>query len=198
MTDGLIQHSRRTPVDIVPVLTDEFAKWQKGCGAKLRRWIASAGFRAQPGSVCLVPRADGSLASVLTGISEVDDPFALAHLPATPPAGSYRVASDWSDDVLERTAIGWALGVYQFTRYRKREALKAKLVVESGARLRRVVLDFTAAVAVLAAASGWFLGHAGEETPLIEKHEQWGVVFAFVLLVALLVLGAWLAWRMGT
>ena len=121
MSDGLIQHSRR-----------------KGRGAKLRRWIKSADFNARPGTTCLVPNADGSLKSVLAGVGEVDDPFALAHLPGLLPPGSYRLDADWPEDVLERAAIGWALGVYQFTRYRKREALKPKLLVPSAARLRRV------------------------------------------------------------
>ena len=138
MSDGLIQHSRRAPVDLVPVPPDDFKRWLKGRGAKLRRWIKSSDFNALAGTTCLVPNADGSLNSVLAGIGEVDDPFALAHLPATLPPGSYRLDADWPEDVLERAAIGWALGVYQFTRYRKRDALKPRLVVESAARLRRV------------------------------------------------------------
>ncbi|NIV73773.1 MAG: leucyl aminopeptidase family protein, partial [Gammaproteobacteria bacterium] len=67
-----------------------------------------------------------------------EDPFALAHLPTALPAGSYRLAAEWPEDVIERAALGWALGVYQFTRYRKRAAPKAKLVVEPAGRLRRV------------------------------------------------------------
>ena len=81
MRDGLLQRSRRPPVDIVPVTSDGFEKWLKGCGARLQRWIASSGFRAQPASHCLVPCADGSLESVLAGIGCQDDPFAIAHLP---------------------------------------------------------------------------------------------------------------------
>jgi leucyl aminopeptidase len=138
MSDGLIRHSRRAPVDLVPVSAGNFKKWLKGRGAKLRRWIKSADFNAQPGTTCLVPNAGGSLKSVLAGVDEVDDPFALAHLPAALPPGIYRLDADWPEDVLERAAIGWALGVYQFTRYRKREAIKPKLLVPSAARLRRV------------------------------------------------------------
>jgi leucyl aminopeptidase len=138
MSDGLTQRPRRPPIDIVPVASGDFQKWLKGCDAKLRRWIKSSDFRAAPASHRLVPSADGSLASVLAGIGDADDPFALGHLPAELPAGNYRIAADWPEDRLERAAIGWALGAYQFTRYKKREALKAKLVVEPAARLGRV------------------------------------------------------------
>jgi leucyl aminopeptidase len=120
------------------VASDDFHKWLKGCDARLRRWVKSSGFNAAPASHRLVASKDGALASVLAGISSADDPFALGHLPAELPAGNYRIAADWPDDRLERAAIGWALGAYQFTRYKKRDALKAMLVVESAARLRRV------------------------------------------------------------
>ena len=58
MSDGLIQHSRRTPVDLVPVTAGEFKTWLKGRSAKLRRWIKSADFNALAGTTCLVPNAE--------------------------------------------------------------------------------------------------------------------------------------------
>ena len=138
MADCLLKRSRRAPIDIVPVASGDFPKWLKGCSAKLRRWVESSNFRARPASHCLVPAADGSLASVLAGIASDDDPFAVAHLPPLLPPGSYSIAADWPQARLERAAIGWALGAYQFTRYKKQDAVKAKLVVEDAAGLRRV------------------------------------------------------------
>jgi leucyl aminopeptidase len=137
MSDGLTQRPRRAPIDIVPVASDDFQRWLKGCDARLRRWVKSSDFRADPASHRLVATRDGRLESVLAGIGSLDDPFALGHLPAELPAGNYRIAADWPEDRLERAAIGWALGAYQFTRYKKRDPLRAKLVVDSAARLRR-------------------------------------------------------------
>jgi len=138
MNDGLTQRSKSTPIDIVPVTSDELSTWLKGRDAKLRRWVKSSGFRAAPTSCCLIPAADDSLKSVLVGIRQANDPFAVGQLPAQLPPGNYRIAADWPDDRLERAAIGWALGTYQFTRYKKCDSLKAKLVVKSAPRLRRV------------------------------------------------------------
>ena len=132
MSDGLIGHTRRAPVEVVPLEADGFQKWLKARNKRLRRWIESTNFRAEPRTLCLVPKSDGSLEMVLTGIGEPEDPFALAHLPTALPAGSYRLAAEWPEDVIERAALGWALGVYQFTRYRKRAAPKAKLVAKQG------------------------------------------------------------------
>ncbi len=138
MGDCLLQRSRRPPIDIVPVANADFPKWLKGCTSKLRRWVESSNFRAKPASLCLVPAADGSLESVLAGVTTNDDPFAIAHLPPVLPSGSYCIAADWPNARLERAAIGWALGAYQFTRYKKQDPVKAKLVVDGAARLRRV------------------------------------------------------------
>ncbi len=138
MSDGLLQRSRRAPVDIVPVTGKSLKKWLESRGARLRRWVESAQFRAKPAEHCLVPGADGSLECVIAGIESEDDPFALAHLPPVLPADHYRIAAEWSGERLERAAVGWALGVYQFTRYKKQEAFGAKLVVDSATLLRRI------------------------------------------------------------
>jgi len=138
MSDGLTQRPRRAPIDIVPVVSDDFESWLKRCDAKLRPWVKASAFRASPASHRLVPDGKGKILCVLAGIGSLDDPFALGQLPAELPAGNYRIAADWPDERLERAAIGWALGAYQFTRYKKRDALEAKLVVEPAARLARV------------------------------------------------------------
>jgi leucyl aminopeptidase len=138
MSDGLTKRPRNAPIEIVPVSNGDLPTWLKSCDARSRRWVASSGFHAKPASHCLVPAADGSLARVLAGIGDQDDPYCVSHLPAVLPAGNYAIAADWPEGHLERAAIGWALGTYQFSRYKQREPLKAKLVVASGARLRRV------------------------------------------------------------
>ena len=138
MNDGLLQRSRRTPVDIVPMAGGDIKKWLEGRAARVRRWVESTGFQGKPASHCLVPSAGGSLEVVLAGIDSADDPFSLAQLPAVLPAGSYRIAADWPAERLERAATGWALGAYQFTRYKKQDPIGANLVVASAASLRRV------------------------------------------------------------
>jgi len=138
MHDALIKRSRSTPTDIVPLTGSELKKWLGGCKARSRRWVESTRFEAAPATLCLVPAADGGLECVLSGISDADDPFAIAHLPAALPAGNYRLAAEWPRERYERAAIGWALGAYQFTRYKKQDPVRAHLSVESASRLRHV------------------------------------------------------------
>ena len=95
MSDGLTQRPRRAPIDIVPVVSDDFDGWLKRCDAKLRPWVKASAFRATPASHRLVPDGTGKIACVLAGIASLDDPFALGQLPAELPAGNYRIAADW-------------------------------------------------------------------------------------------------------
>jgi leucyl aminopeptidase len=99
-------------------------------GEPARRWTQAQGFRAQPGSHLAVPDASGAVCAVLVGLSRTDDPWALAALPLGLPEGTY--ALDARGLQIDRSAavIGWGLGAYQFSRYRKPARAAAKLAVD--------------------------------------------------------------------
>ncbi|NIM28332.1 MAG: leucyl aminopeptidase family protein [Gammaproteobacteria bacterium] len=138
MNDALLQRSRQAPTAIVPLTRTSLRKWLEGRAARVRRWVEAAGFRAEPASHCLVPAGNGSLDLVLAGIESNDDPFCLGHLPMALPPGGYHISADWPTERLERAALGWALGAYQFDRYKKMQPVRAKLLVTPAASLRRV------------------------------------------------------------
>jgi leucyl aminopeptidase len=117
----------------------DLKKWLKGREARVRRWVESSGFEATPATHCLVPGADGSLEVVLAGMDSADDLFSLAQLPNVLPKGGYRIACDWPEARIERAALGWALGAYRFTRYKKQNEVRANLVIASAARVRHLV-----------------------------------------------------------
>jgi leucyl aminopeptidase len=113
-------------------------EWLERAEGRVRRWVDSSGFRAEPGTWLMVPDADAGLAAVLAGREPGDRLWALAHLPAVLPAGTYRLAAEWPVPELERAAIGWALGGYRFDRYKTGEAVEARLLVDGfdGERVR--------------------------------------------------------------
>ncbi|KQY97238.1 cytochrome C oxidase subunit II [Pseudolabrys sp. Root1462] len=104
-----------------------------GFGDRERAFAAAAGFEAKPGKLLLIPALDGKLAGVLFGLEKPGDlidtfrPGALVNLL---PAGTYRFANAPHDARL--AALAFATGAYQFTRYRKGDARKIKLVVPKG------------------------------------------------------------------
>jgi leucyl aminopeptidase len=97
-------------------------------------FVRAAGFEPKPGRHLMIPAADGKLAGVLFGIEAADDavkdPFRPGQLVNLLPPGSYRFANAPHDARL--AALAFALGAYQFTRYRKADARNVQLVVPDG------------------------------------------------------------------
>ncbi|MCW5689863.1 MAG: leucyl aminopeptidase family protein, partial [Pseudolabrys sp.] len=104
-----------------------------GFGERERTFAAAAGFEAKPGKLLLIPAQDGKLAGVLYGLEKPGDPidvFRPGALVNLLPAGTYRFANAPHDARL--AALAFATGAYQFTRYRKGESRKVRLVLPKG------------------------------------------------------------------
>ena len=115
-------------VPITPLAKSDLARWLKGRPAAEAAWVKAAGFTAEPGALCLVPGAGGVLARVLAGIDPDDELWCYAGLPGRLPISSrYALDGELSPEVATRAALGWALGSYAFTRYRKSERRFATL-----------------------------------------------------------------------
>src|SRR5262245_27353483 len=113
-----------------------------------RAFIAAAGFEAKAGRLMLLPAANGKLTGALFGIEnpgENDiDLFRPGQLSGLLPEGTYRFANAPHDARL--AVLAFALGVYQFGRYRKTEGRKVRLVVPErvdGKDLSRIVEGVT-------------------------------------------------------
>src|SRR5450432_44532 len=121
-------------VPILFVTSANFDETTKTLGPPEHAFVRAAGFEPKPGRHLIVPAADGSLAGVLFGIEATDepvkDPFRPGQLVTLLPAGTYRFANAPHDTRLG--ALAFALGAYQFTRYRKAEPRNVRLVVPDG------------------------------------------------------------------
>ncbi|HVJ50953.1 MAG TPA: leucyl aminopeptidase family protein [Aliidongia sp.] len=109
-----------------------FAAWHAEQAPALRTWVDAIGFTAEAGKTALIAGPDGKLAMVLQGVSKDEPIWALAGLPDSLPEGTY--AADFDADRLfgaggaTRVALGWALGSYNFTRYKRAKRGFAHLV----------------------------------------------------------------------
>jgi leucyl aminopeptidase len=102
--------------------------------ARQQAYMRAAGFEPKPGRHLAIPAADGALAFILFGIEAADDalidPFRPGQLVNLLPPGTYRFANAPHDARL--AALAFALGAYQFARYRKAEPRNVRLVVPDG------------------------------------------------------------------
>lgn len=147
MFDHLIDRAPKA-VEIVPLRAQRLEAWVKGEAPSVGQWVRSSGFTAKPGSVCLVPGADGGLAQVLVGIEEGLDRWSIASLPAALPKGDYKLAESVDGNEAEAACFAWAIGAYRFQRYKKRDGHVARLMWPAGvdrAAIRRTVSGLTLA-----------------------------------------------------
>ncbi|MEM8571298.1 MAG: leucyl aminopeptidase family protein [Pseudomonadota bacterium] len=117
--------------------------WLDSVAPAHRAWAQANGFRAALGETLCFPDESGGLALAVLGIgsqaTRKRDRFPLASAADRLPPGTYRVAGAPGlelDEELE--ALGWVLGQYRFTRYRKSEAAQPDLIVPEGVDEARI------------------------------------------------------------
>lgn len=110
-----------TAIPLVLATTKGLGPWTKDQPDRVKRLVDAAGFRAEAGRTLLLHDPDGGLERVLVGLGEGSDGFVLANLPASLPAGDYRLAEIPVGLDRETLALGWADGAYRFTRYKAGE-----------------------------------------------------------------------------
>jgi leucyl aminopeptidase len=109
-------------------LADRFAEAQP--------WIQAIGFKADPGSACLLPSEAGGIERVLVGRNSHLDPWLLGNLPTTLPPHRYHLEGTFTAEEATQLALGWKLGQYRFNRYKDSSpAPCAELVLPENADL---------------------------------------------------------------
>ena len=116
---------------LIVVDRERFPAIVDALGAPARRWCESNGFAGDSGRWLALPDGDGGNAAILVGSRADAGPYALAWLPLTLPLGNYQLDSRGLALDAGDCALGWALGAYQFTRYRKPARAAARLLVDN-------------------------------------------------------------------
>jgi leucyl aminopeptidase len=136
---GLIDSTRRgKAVPLIAVDSASLPDVARRLAQDAAIWLKQTGFSAAPGRWCALPDARGRVRAVLVGIARRDDLYALSALPQSLPAGDYRLDAAGLALDPQRAALGWGLGAYRFTRYRKPTREAARLLLDR-ASLRAIV-----------------------------------------------------------
>jgi len=106
----------------------QFTAWRRGQSTSVQAWADAQAFGAAPGSVLLLPAADGIAAAVL-GIGDPLDPTAYAHAPQALPEGDWQLATALGDEAAAALQLGWGLGSYRFNRYKAAPRAPARLLL---------------------------------------------------------------------
>jgi leucyl aminopeptidase len=127
---------------LIPVLEAHFPDYAAAQPDRVRAQIAAQRFEGRRYTHALLYGEDGEPTAALVGVRALDDPWALGALAFSLPPRVFALAPDVPATAVEALALGFALGAYQYTRYKpKAERPPAALVVaddEMRARLRRI------------------------------------------------------------
>ena len=138
----LLQPDRGQPARTITLLTAAgFADWLARQPVATRTLATAQRFAAKPDTHLLVPH-DGEVA-VVAGVAKATGPWALAKLAEALPEGQYRL--DGAE--VGANALGWLLGQYRFTRYRKGDDNGPRVLLTRDVAHRDEVIRLAAATA---------------------------------------------------
>ncbi len=131
MDAWLITDTPTSATALIAVTTERFGTIVDGLGGGARQWCAAQDFSGQAGQHLALPDAQGGIAAILAGCDPRDPVTALAWLPQRLAPGAYRLDPRGVELDAADVALGWALGAYRYTRYRKARRAPAQLCVGS-------------------------------------------------------------------
>ena len=115
------------PATVVEVVAaDGLADWRGRASAVELAWLDRFGFAGGANAFVFLPGADGAPGRVLAGLGERESVASLGDLAMRLPVGDYRLEGAAEQGLL---ALGWGLGGYQFTEYRKAAREPATLLI---------------------------------------------------------------------
>jgi len=121
--------------------------WMDRLNETARAWVGAQDFRALAHTHLAIPAEDGRIARVVVGLGEGAALYSLSDLPLKLPNFSYRLSTALAPELREQLSLGWALGCYQFTRYKAAARAPAKLSI--GEDLNRAHIEQLAAAVFL-------------------------------------------------
>ncbi|MDN5925422.1 MAG: leucyl aminopeptidase family protein, partial [Xanthomonadales bacterium] len=125
--DGWTEWRRnRRYVSLQTVSDTNFARIRKSLSSGEAGWLKSLDFKPKPGHTALLADAKGQLQKVLVGVADDDPLWALGALPFTLPPADYVLEGEHLPPL---AALGWALGAYDFDRYRASSRAPARLAL---------------------------------------------------------------------
>ncbi len=128
MLKNLARSSNKATIPLTVLSAKALPGWLKRQPAKVKRWVAATSFRGEAPQICLLPTEEGELAGAIAGADRPAEPWSYSALPLALPNARYRLEPEPSAEVAAAAALGWALGCYRFTRYKKSGERFATLV----------------------------------------------------------------------
>lgn len=116
------------PVNIV--FRPDYEKWKNSQAEFVQNWLQTACFEAEPNRPLCIPDTNGSLDSVLVIAERENTIWALGNCPHSLPAGHYHIANTADPLNKDPYLLGWGMGAYNYTKYKKDHRKACKLSID--------------------------------------------------------------------
>ena len=90
-------------------------------------WLLSSNRSIKAGNHYLIPNKEGKVDQVLAIVDSDISMWSVANLPWALPPGNYKLSSTIPPEIRQKISIGWGLGAYRFTNYKKNTDQCARL-----------------------------------------------------------------------
>ena len=153
---------------------DGLAAWLQRQPDGTLRWLKAHAFDASPGTVQVLPAADGGIAGAVLGIGDALDPISYSHAPFLLPAGDWALADALDTPHRRAVHLGWGLGAWRYTRFRDATRAPARLATDALDDETRDILAACVRVRDLVATPTEQLGPAELEQNVREIGQRFG------------------------
>jgi len=136
--DILLPKVPKASIPITLLTEKEWQPWLKKQPQRVRHLLTTQNFKAEAGRFGILVDPSGKVTRVIAGISSPPSLWDLGDFSKKLPQGVYRL--DWEGPLAFREwlALGWMLGSYRFTRYKKNAVPLAQLAVTPEFNLAKI------------------------------------------------------------
>jgi len=120
--------STNSTISLTSICTGEFDDWLIKQDARVKSWIAINNFTAKPGQTLLLPNPEGMPSAALLGVENGADLWSWGGAASQLPEGRYEISNIFDEAGANRASLGWALGQYNFDKYKNNETLPRELI----------------------------------------------------------------------
>jgi len=128
-------------IPLIAVSSDDLDAVLGEVPASTASWLSANGFSGAIGSICVLPRLDGSIDAVYLGFgakTQSRTRFAVAAGCAKLPDGIFALQSDLTGSALDEAALGLLLSGYRFNTYKKAAERSVFFVAPAGIDSTRI------------------------------------------------------------
>lgn len=116
-------------ITIELILLKSYKRWYQKQSSFVQQQVDALQFQANNGNFILLLDKKGQLDKVIICVAMLDDLYNLSALPLSLPIAKYKIVNQLDEKCIMQLCLGWMLGAYQFTRYKKAKRKAAQLFV---------------------------------------------------------------------